>query len=116
MMRTSDLEQRRQALLMRCEAQRAELSVRLAQAVPRPLRGLLAARDAPGSAAGAARHPLAWLAALAGLMVFGRAREVLTFFVWTRSALTLVSRLTQVASLVGSLRRRRKMPHAAAER
>jgi hypothetical protein len=49
-------------------------------------------------------------------MVFGRAREVLTFFVWTRSALTLVSRLTQVASLVGSLRRRRKMPHAAAER
>jgi hypothetical protein len=104
-MRSSELEMRRQALLMRCEAQRAELSWRLAQIVPPSLRG---AARALGSGERRARHPLAWLAALAGLLVFGRAREVLTFLVWTRSALNLVSRATQVVSLVGALRRHRK--------
>jgi hypothetical protein len=105
MMRSVELEMRRQALIMRCEAQRAELSWRLQQVVPPSLRGVA------GSFVGGerrSRHPLAWLAALAGLMVFGRAREVLTFLVWTRSALNLVSRATQVVSLVGALRHRRK--------
>jgi hypothetical protein len=107
-MREADLVLRRQALLMRCEAQRAELSVRLAQAVPQPLRAVLAGRTGAGLAKGAARHPLAWLTALAGILVFGRAREVLTALVWARSALTLVSRATQVMTLVGALRGRRR--------
>ena len=40
-------------------------------------------------------------------MLLGRTREVLTLLVWARSALALVSRATQVLSLLGALRKSR---------
>jgi len=103
MMRNSELHIRRQALLARCEAQRAELSWRLAHILPKPLRGM-ASGQGPG--ASAARHPFAWLLALGGLLVFGRAREVLTALVWARSALGLLSRGAKLVGLVSALRAR----------
>jgi hypothetical protein len=105
MMRTHELLLRRQALLARCEAQRAELSFRVGRVLPKSLRGVVSGQG-PGSSA--PRHPLAWLATLAGLVVFGRARELLTFFVVTRSALNVLSRATTLMSLFSTLRGRRR--------
>ena len=104
MMRSSELQLRRQALLARCEAQRAELSWRLAHILPKPLRGA-ASGHGPGSSA--ARHPFAWLLALGGLVIFGRGREVLTALVWARSALALLSRGAKLVGMVSALRGRR---------
>jgi hypothetical protein len=90
------LEARRRALLKRCDEQRAELATRLAQLSPASLlRG-----SADGSTAGRLRHPLAWAAALAGLLFLGRTREVLTFVLWIRSALALAGRAAQLVRLL----------------
>lgn len=105
MMRSSELQVRRQALLARCEAQRAELSWRLAHILPKPFRGA-ASGHGPGS--NAARHPFAWLLALGGLVIFGRGREVLTALVWARSALALLSRGAKLVGMVSALRGRRR--------
>jgi hypothetical protein len=108
--RLAQLEARRLVLLARCEAQRAELSARAADltAMPRRwLKGGLLGGLAGGAGARPTTHPLAWIAALAGAMLLGRTREVLTFMVWTRSALSLVSRVTQVLALVGAARKLR---------
>jgi hypothetical protein len=103
--RLEELEVRRRALLARCEAQRAELSWRLAQLSPR--------RWAPASAGASAadgrapgRHPLAWVVAVAALLLLKRPRDALSLLVRARGALTLVSRAAQVVSLVRGLRRR----------
>jgi hypothetical protein len=109
MSRMSDLEARRLALLARCEAQRAEIAQRLNQL--RPRSWLASAARAGGAGAAAAlkptRHPLAWVAAVAGILAFGRTREVLTAIVWARSAMSLVARVTEVVSLATALRRAR---------
>jgi hypothetical protein len=106
--RLAQLEARRLVLLARCEAQRAELGERAAQLTALPRRwlkgGLL---GDSGTGARPTAHPLAWLATLAGAMLLGRTREVLTFMVWTRSALSLVSRVTQVLALLGAVRKMR---------
>jgi hypothetical protein len=107
--RLAELAQRRRVLLARCDAQRIELEWRVEQVRQFP-RNWLRARTtgAVGAASlGAGRHPLAWLVAVGGLMLLGRTREVLTLMVWARSALTLVSRATQVLSLLGALRKAR---------
>jgi hypothetical protein len=106
----TDLQAQRLALLARCEAQRAELSQMLTQLRENPRSWLGEARSGeagPLSALKSARHPLAWMAALAGAMAFGRTREVLTAIVWARSALSLVARVTEVVSLATALRRSR---------
>ena len=85
--------------------QRDELAARLAQLTPAVvLRG---AADAAGI--GRIRHPLVWAGALAGMLFFGRTREVLTFVLWVRSAVSLAARATRLAKLVSQLR----APHAA---
>ena len=60
-------------------------------------------------AAGAAgqygsRHPLAWIAVLAGLMLTRRTREVLSLLVFIRSAVALVTRAAQLLRLIGHAR------------
>jgi hypothetical protein len=108
MSRMADLEARRLALLARCEAQRAELSQRIHQLGGNPRSWLGSARAGEtGIGTLKARHPLAWIAALAGVLAFGRTREVLTAIVWARSALSLVARVTEVVSLASALRRGR---------
>jgi hypothetical protein len=107
--RVAQLEQRRRTLLARCQAQRIELEWRVEQVRQFPRHWLRArtAGAAGAAALGAGRHPLAWIATVGGLMLLGRTREVLTLMVWARSALTLVSRATQVLSLLGALRKAR---------
>ena len=110
MSRVAELQQRRRALLARCDAQRVELEWRVEQVRQFP-RQWLSARTAGAAGAatlGVGRHPLAWIAAVGGMMLLGRTRQVLTLLVWARSALALVSRATQVLSLLGALRKSRR--------
>jgi hypothetical protein len=108
MRRLEELEVRRRALLARCEAQRAELSWRLAQLSPRRWAQAAAGRGSASAGDGraAARHPLAWIVAVAALLLLKRPRDALSLLVRARGALTLISRAAQVASLVRGLRRR----------
>jgi hypothetical protein len=109
--RVTELEARRLALLARCDAQRAELSQRLTQLRDSPGNWLGLGRSGasgPMSMLQRTRHPLAWLAAVAGLVAFGRTRQVLTAIIWARSAISLLSRVTQVVGFASSLRRGRR--------
>jgi hypothetical protein len=112
MSRMADLEARRLALLARCEAQRAEISQRMLQLRENP-GSLLRGGAEGGGGWGVAsilrrtRHPIAWVAALAGITLIGKTREVLTALVWARSALSLLARVTEVVGLATALRRTR---------
>lgn len=97
MSRIKELEARRRELIRRCDAQRAELGARLGDLNP-----LALLRRGPGRGIG--RHPLAWAAALAALLMLGRTRQVLTFTLWLRSALSLAGRVAQLVRLVSELR------------
>lgn len=101
----AQLEARRRTLLARCEAQRTELAQRMAQLHRESRPATLAAAAADAMAP--ARHPLAWIGVLGGLMLLGRTREVLKLLVWARMALTVVSRSAQLVRLVRDLRQRR---------
>jgi len=93
--RLAQLEARRQTLLARCDAQRADLAGRLSELQPR--RAALAAVAGAGAAGGAlaARHPL-WLAAIAALAFFGRTRDVAQLLIRARTVLSVVSRTVQL--------------------
>jgi hypothetical protein len=97
--RLRELEERRSVLLERCERQRAELAERVTAL---QAGGFLGAHALPRL-----RQPLAWAAALAGLMLLGRAREALTLVVWVRTALSLASRATQLLRVIAQLRESR---------
>jgi hypothetical protein len=100
MSRLRQLEARRQALLRRAAEQRDELAARLAQLTP----GAMLRGSGDRSAIRELRHPLAWAAALAGLLFLGRTREVLTFVLWIRSALALAGRAAHLVRLLTRLR------------
>lgn len=101
MSRMSELLARRRMLIARCELERLELAARMAQ-----LRG--ARRGGSGAPAS---HPLAWVAALAAMLLLGRTRDVLSLMVWVRTALSLVSGAGKVLRLIARLR---AAPSAAA--
>ena len=110
MKRLSELQTRRRALIARCEAQRAELSWRLARLSPKRWTEALAGSLRPHASGGAlrpARHPLAWIVAAAALLLLRRPREALSMLTKARGALSLVTRAAEVMALVGALRRRR---------
>jgi hypothetical protein len=110
MKRLAELETRRRALLARCEAQRAELSWRLAQLSPRRWTQALAGglQGASDGVRRNVRHPFAWVVAAAALLLLRRPREALWMLARARGALALVTRTAEVLSLVGALRRRRR--------
>ena len=108
MSRLKQLEARRHALIKRTAEQRDDLAARLTQLSP---AGLLRG-NADGSAIRGLRHPLAWAAALAGLLFLGRTREVLTFVLWIRSALALAGRAAHLVRLLTQLRTPRAPPEA----
>jgi len=107
--RLSELEARRQALLERCEAQRAELGSRFAQLGPRRWAQAVAgsaAAGAVGALRSQKRHPLAWVVAVAALLLLRRPRDALSLLVRARGALSVAMRAAQMLSLFGLLRRR----------
>jgi len=106
--RLEELEIRRRALLARCEAQRSELSWRLAQLSPRRWAQARAGGGASGGGPAPARHPLAWVVAVAALLLLKRPRDALSLLVRARGALTVITRTAEVVSLVRGLRRRRR--------
>ena len=109
MSRLTELEMRRAALLARCEVQRVELAQRVA-ALHAPGGAGLGALA--GGSVRAARHPLAWIAALAGMALMGRTRDVLTVLAWVRTALTVGARLAQLLGLINTVRGRRSARRA----
>jgi YqjK-like protein len=100
MSRTSDLEARREALLARCEEQRAELAYRLEQLRPSAQMANWGSR-APGSAAS---HPLAWLAALAGVVSLFRPKKLLSWMTFATGAISILSRASTLLKVFATLR------------
>ena len=99
MSRLTELRARRADLLTRCAAQRADLARRIAELRPGAAGG--GPEGAQAAERGGARHPLGWIAVLAGLMLVTRAREVLSLLVFIRSAGELAVRAVQVLRLFG---------------
>jgi hypothetical protein len=105
--RMADLEARRRVLLARSETQRIALAARMAQLHQHSRPATLAAGLGGRDGGGPARHPLAWIGVLGGLMLLGRTRDVLKLLVWARTALAVASRAAQVLRMVRDMRRRR---------
>jgi len=100
MSRTSELEARRQTLLARCDEQRAELAYRFEQLRPSAQMASWGTR-APGMAA---NHPLAWIAALAGLVTLFRPKKLLSWMTFATGAVSILSRASALLKLFSTLR------------
>jgi hypothetical protein len=100
MSRTSELEARRRTLLARCGEQRAELAYRLEQLRPAAQVAGWGAR-APGLAA---NHPLAWIAAVAGIISLFRPKKMLSWMTFATGAISILSRATTLLKLFATLR------------
>jgi hypothetical protein len=100
MSRTAELEERRRILLARCGEQRAELAYRLEQLRPSAQVANWSHR-APGLAA---NHPLAWIAAVAGLVTLFRPKKLLSWMTFATGALSILSRATTLLKLFSTLR------------
>jgi len=107
----SDLERRRRELLARCDAQREEIAWQIGQLGPRRWTQALASGAASG-ALGALRsqrqHPLAWIVAVAALLLLRRPRDALFLVARARGALRFAVRASEVLGLVAALRRRKR--------
>jgi hypothetical protein len=95
-----ELEERRRALLLRCDEQRAELAYRLEQIRPSTQVAEWTQR-APSLAL---NNPLAWLAALAGVATLLRPRRLVSWLAFATKAMALVSRATALFKLFSTLR------------
>jgi hypothetical protein len=105
MSRRTELEARRRVLLARCDVQRAVLTREIAELRSAGVFGLPSLGGTHGRAGSdAAHHPLAWVLAIGGILLFGRTREALKIFVWARAALAVASRVAQVVRLVQHIR------------
>jgi hypothetical protein len=106
---------RRRRLLAQCERQRTELAARVEQlkegSVVRAVGGLLA--RAPGGAGASLVRPLAWAAALAGVLLLKRPRQLLMLVELTRTALAFGSRAAVLLRVLDQLRSRRSARQAA---
>jgi hypothetical protein len=95
-----ELEKRRQALLSRCDEQRAEIAYRLEQIRPAAQIANFTQR-APGMAM---NHPLAWVAALAGIVTLLKPKKLLGWLTLATGAVSLLSRATQLLKVFVALR------------
>jgi hypothetical protein len=100
MSRRRELEERRRALLLRCEEQRAELAYRLEQIRPSTAMAQFGERG-PSLAL---NSPIAWLAALAGLATLLRPRRLLSWLTFATKAMSIISRATALLKLFSTLR------------
>jgi len=109
--RLGELEVRRRELLTRCDAQRAELAWRLGQLGPRRWAQALAggaAAGAVGALRSQRRHPLAWVVAVAALLLLRRPREALSLLARARGAVTLATRAAEILGIVAALRSKKR--------
>jgi len=98
--RMKDLEARRRALLARCEAQRAEVTYRLEQMRPRAQLANFSQR-APEMAM---NHPLAWVAAAAGIITLLRPKRLLSWLTFATGLVSIAARATQLLKVFVALR------------
>jgi hypothetical protein len=98
--RITELEERRRALLAKCEEQRAELVYRLEQIRPSTQLANFTQR-APAMAM---NHPLAWLAALAGIITLLRPKRLLSWLTFGTGFVSILSRATQLLKVFVALR------------
>jgi hypothetical protein len=106
--RLEELKARRRRLLRECEVQRDELSERIGELKASPLSraaGELLSRGGEGLPL---LKPLTWAAALAGLLLLRRPRQVLTLLGWARTAVSFGSRAAMALKLIDQLRARRR--------
>ena len=104
MSRVRELEEKRRALLAKCEEQRAELTYRLEQLRPSAQLANLSER-APAMAL---NHPMAWVAALAGMITLLRPKRMLSWLTFATGAMSILSRATALWKVFQSLRSLRK--------
>ncbi len=108
MSRLHELEARRHHLLAQCERQRADLAARVDELkdspVARAVGGVLS--GTPGRGVSLVR-PLAWTAALAGVLLLRRPRQLLMLLELTRTAIAVGSRAAVVLRILDHLRGRR---------
>lgn len=95
-----DLEERRRALLARCAAQRAEVAYRLEQMGPRAQLANFS-HKAPQMAM---NHPLAWLAAVAGIITLLKPKRLLSWLTFATGVVSILSRATQLLKVFVALR------------
>jgi YqjK-like protein len=100
MSRRAQLEERLRALLVRCDEQRAELAYRLEQIRP----STQVANWTQRAPAMALNHPLAWLAAVAGIVILLRPRRLLSWLTFATGAMAILSRATALLKLFMTLR------------
>ena len=101
--RIAELEERRQALLARIEAQRHELAWQVDQF--RPTTHTVAEWARRRTSRSAANHPLAWLAGIASvLLMLKPPRRMLSWLPWLAGTLSLLTRVTRVIRLINDLR------------
>jgi hypothetical protein len=111
MKRLTNLEERRRELLARCEAQREEIAGRIGELGPRRWAHSLAsgaASGAVGALRSQKRHPLAWVVAVAALLLLRRPRDALFLLARARGALRFAARATELLGVVTALRRKRR--------
>jgi hypothetical protein len=95
-----ELEERRRGLLLKCEEQRAELAYRLEQLRPAAQIANFTQR-APSMAM---NHPLAWVAALAGVVTLLRPKRLLSWLTVATGVVSIMSRATQLLKVFVALR------------
>lgn len=108
MSRLEELKARRHLLLRECEVQRNELSERIGELKASPLSRAAAELLSRGGDGLPLLRPLTWAAALAGLLLLRRPRQVLMLLGWARTAVTFGSRAAMALRLIEQLRSRRR--------
>jgi hypothetical protein len=106
--RLEELQARRRALLRECEVQRGELSERIGELKASPLSRAASELFSRGGDGLPLMKPLTWAAALAGLLLLRRPRQVLTLLGWARTAMSFGSRAAMALKLIEQLRARRR--------
>jgi hypothetical protein len=108
MSRLRQLEARRRRLLAQCERQRVDLAERVDELkdspVGRVVGGVLSRRAGRGVSL---VRPLAWTAALGGLLLLRRPRQLLMLLGLARTAVSFGSRAAVILRLLDQLRSRR---------
>ena len=108
MSRLEELKVRRRVLLRECAVQRSELGERIGELKASPLSRAAGELLSGGGEGLPLLRPLTWAAALAGLLLLRRPRQVLTLLSMARTAVSFGSRAAMALKLIEQLRSRRR--------